>query len=72
MNTVLKSLNSALKESMRKNKRVILLGEDLLDPYGGAFKVSQGLSTLFPNQVLTTPISEPAIVGIATGMAMRG
>jgi len=72
MKTVLKSLNSALKKSMRSDIRVILMGEDLLDPYGGAFKVSQGLSTLFPNQVITTPISESAIVGIATGMAMRG
>ncbi|MFC2065248.1 alpha-ketoacid dehydrogenase subunit beta [Chloroflexota bacterium] len=72
MNTFLNSINSALKMAMTKDKRVILLGEDLLDPYGGAFKVSQGLSTLFPDQVITTPISEAAIVGIATGMAMRG
>ena len=72
MNNVLKSLNLGLRESMEEDKRIIVIGEDLLDPYGGAFKVTQGLSTKFPNQVFTTPISEGAIVGIATGMAMRG
>jgi len=51
---------------------VILVGEDLLDPYGGAFKVSKGLSTKFPNQVISTPISEQSIVGACVGMAMRG
>ena len=54
------------------DERVILLGEDVLDPYGGAFKVTRGLSTAFPERVLTTPISEAGIVGIASGMALRG
>ena len=72
MPTVLNSLNSALYQALATDKRVILLGEDLLDPYGGAFKVTQGLSTDFPNRVLTTPISEAGIVGVATGMALRG
>jgi pyruvate/2-oxoglutarate/acetoin dehydrogenase E1 component len=44
----------------------------VLDPYGGAFKVTRGLSSAFPERVLTTPISEAAIVGAATGMALRG
>jgi pyruvate/2-oxoglutarate/acetoin dehydrogenase E1 component len=72
MTTVLQYLNDGLTRSMEGDKRVFLLGEDLLDPYGGAFKVTRGISTRFPERVLTTPISEPAIVGIATGMAMRG
>ena len=50
----------------------LLVGEDLQDAYGGAFKVSKGLSTAFPGQVISTPISEAGIVGAATGMAMRG
>lgn len=49
-----------------------LFGEDVLDPYGGAFKVTRGLSTAFPDRVHTTPISEAGIVGVATGMALRG
>jgi pyruvate/2-oxoglutarate/acetoin dehydrogenase E1 component len=67
-----KSLNKALHNILRKNNNAILIGEDLLDPYGGAFKVSKGLSTQFPNQVISTPISEGAIIGSAVGMSMRG
>ncbi len=72
MTTILQNLNEGLIRSMKADKRIFLLGEDLLDPYGGAFKVTRGISTMFQNRVLTTPISEPAIIGIATGMAMRG
>ena len=50
----------------------MLLGEDVLDPYGGAFKVTAGLSTLYPDRVLTTPISEAAITGVGAGLALRG
>ena len=66
------SINLALHEIMEADRDVVLLGEDLLDPYGGAFKASRGLSTRFPAQVISTPISEQAIVGAAVGMAMRG
>ena len=72
MSTVLQALNSALQKAMESDERVILIGEDLLDPYGGAFKVTLGLSSAFPDRVLPTPISEAGIVGVATGMAMRG
>jgi pyruvate/2-oxoglutarate/acetoin dehydrogenase E1 component len=72
MTTVLERLNFALHHSMEVDPRIYNLGEDILDPYGGAFKVSRGLSTAFPNRVITTPISEAAITGIASGMAMRG
>ena len=70
--TVLERLNSALHEALEKDERVYVLGEDILDPYGGAFKVTRGLSTKFPARVLTTPISEAAIVGVSNGMALRG
>lgn len=72
MPTVLESLNSALHHLLENDPRVYVLGEDILDPYGGAFKVTRGLSTRFPDRVLTTPISEAAMVGLATGMALRG
>ena len=68
----LESINTSLHNILRKNKNAILMGEDLLDPYGGAFKASKGLSTNFPKQVLSTPISEGAIIGSAVGMSMRG
>ena len=72
MPSVLESLNSALHRAFSDNLNVYLLGEDILDPYGGAFKVSRGLSTSFPERVLTTPISEAGFVGVAAGMALRG
>lgn len=66
------SLNAALRRLLREDPRTILLGEDLHDPYGGAFKVTAGLSTDFPGRVLSTPISEAAIVGAGTGLALAG
>ncbi len=72
MITVLDSLNSALHRAMAADRRVYLLGEDILDPYGGAFRVARGLSTAYPDRVLTTPISEAGITGLAAGMALRG
>ena len=72
MITVLKSLNTALHQAFVADERVVLLGEDILDPYGGAFKVTRDLSSVFPTRVLTTPISEAGITGVAVGMALRG
>jgi 2-oxoisovalerate dehydrogenase E1 component len=48
------------------------MGEDIHSPYGGAFKVAKGLSDRYPNQVLTTPISEACIVGLGCGLALMG
>ncbi|PKN95010.1 MAG: alpha-ketoacid dehydrogenase subunit beta [Chloroflexi bacterium HGW-Chloroflexi-6] len=72
MPTILESINSALHTALENDPCVYVLGEDILDPYGGAFKVTRGLSTRFPERVLTTPISEAAILGICNGMALRG
>ena len=65
-------LNETLHELLAGHDDVYLLGEDVLDPYGGAFKVTQGLSDRFPERVLTTPVSEGALFGVAAGMALRG
>ena len=65
-------LNAALRELLQDESRVVLLGEDLHDPYGGAFKVTAGLSTDYPARVISTPISEAGIVGAAIGLAMSG
>ncbi len=69
---VLASLNASLHSLMRDDPRVIVIGEDLLDPYGGAFKVTKGLSTAYPARVITTPLSEGGFTAVAAGMAMRG
>jgi pyruvate/2-oxoglutarate/acetoin dehydrogenase E1 component len=70
--TFVQELNETLRSLLVNRADVVILGEDLLDPYGGAFKVTQGLQRDFPSRVLTTPISEAALVGIANGMALRG
>lgn len=72
MVTVLESLNQALHTALASDDRVYIIGEDILDPYGGAFKVTRKLSTAFPERTITTPVSEAGFVGIATGMALRG
>jgi 2-oxoisovalerate dehydrogenase E1 component len=69
---MLKHLQGVLGRVMAAREDVHLLGEDVLDPYGGAFKVVSGLSTRFPKRVWTTPISEAAIVGVANGLALAG
>lgn len=65
-------LNDTFKELMEENKNIYFIGEDVRSPYGGAFKISKELSTLFPERVLNTPISEGAIVGLANGLALEG
>ena len=72
MQTVLDSLNTGLHQACAEDPGVYILGEDILDPYGGAFKVTRGLSSAFPGRVLTTPISEAGMTGVAVGMALRG
>ncbi len=72
MTTVLESMKHGLQSCLQASDQVILLGEDLVDPYGGAFKVTRGLSTDFPGRVLNTPVSEAGIVGLGVGMALRG
>jgi pyruvate/2-oxoglutarate/acetoin dehydrogenase E1 component len=70
--TVLDSLNRGLLSAMQQDEKVLLLGEDILDPYGGAFKVTRGCSTTYPDRVITTPISEAGLGGLAAGLALRG
>ena len=64
-------IRRALKDVM-KDEKVIMLGEDIRDPFGGCFKVTQGLSSLYGDRVINTPISEAAITGVATGLALQG
>jgi 2-oxoisovalerate dehydrogenase E1 component len=70
--TVRRTLNAALRHLLESDPRTLLLGEDLHDPYGGAFKVTQGLSAAFPGRVISTPISEAGITGAAIGLSLDG
>jgi acetoin:2,6-dichlorophenolindophenol oxidoreductase subunit beta len=68
----LKSINNSLFRIFEEFDNSYLIGEDIEDPYGGAFKVTAGLHYKFPTRVITSPISESALVGVANGMALRG
>ena len=73
--TMVEALREALREEMRRDERVILLGEDIgvEGGFGGAFTVTLGLSEEFGHRrVIDTPISEAAIAGVATGAALGG
>ena len=66
------ALNEALKEEMKRDKRVILIGEDI-GPYGNPFGVTKSIYKEFgPERVIETPISEAGFVGIAIGSANVG
>jgi 2-oxoisovalerate dehydrogenase E1 component len=65
-------LNTFFREQIVADERTVFLGEDILSPYGGAFKVTKELSFLRPERVFSTPISESAITGISNGLALNG
>lgn len=66
------ALNEALRDCMREDEKVVLLGEDI-GCYGGIFQVTKGLQDEFgPDRVVDTPISEAGFVGAAVGAAMTG
>jgi pyruvate/2-oxoglutarate/acetoin dehydrogenase E1 component len=69
---VVDNLNRGLHRLFEQHPDAVLLGEDVIDPYGGAFRVTKGLSQRFPGRVRSTPISESALTGVATGLALAG
>lgn len=70
--TYLDAISQAIREEMRRDEAVFLLGEDV-GVYGGAFKVSAGFLEEFgPERVIDTPMSETAIIGSAVGAALMG
>jgi pyruvate/2-oxoglutarate/acetoin dehydrogenase E1 component len=70
--TYLEAISDAIREEMRRDEAVFLLGEDVAN-YGGAFKVSAGLLEEFgPDRVIDTPMAEAAIIGSAVGAALIG
>tara|TARA_X000000368_G_scaffold81015_1_gene60840 strand:- start:5185 stop:7098 length:1914 start_codon:yes stop_codon:yes gene_type:complete len=71
-------INDSLSKFMKNNKNSLIIGEDIEDDpfksgktYGGAFKVTKGLSTKFPERILSMPISESGFTGFGTGLSLR-
>lgn len=70
--SVRQAINLGLRHLLETVPEALLLGQDLHEPYGGAFKVTQGLSSAFPGRVISTPISEAGITGASIGLALAG
>jgi pyruvate dehydrogenase E1 component beta subunit len=70
--TMVQAINDALKSEMRRDPRVVVLGEDV-GKVGGVFRVTAGLYDEFGEErVIDTPLAEGGIIGTAIGMALYG
>jgi 2-oxoisovalerate dehydrogenase E1 component beta subunit len=70
--TYLQAISSALRDELRADERVLVMGEDI-GVFGGAFKVTDGFIDEFgPDRVMDTPLAESAIIGCAVGAAVVG
>jgi pyruvate/2-oxoglutarate/acetoin dehydrogenase E1 component len=70
--TYLQAISSALRDELRADERVVLMGEDI-GVFGGAFKVTDGFVDEFgTDRVMDTPLAESAIIGCAIGAAVVG
>lgn len=70
--TMVQAINQALRSEMRRDDRVVLLGEDI-GKNGGVFRVTEGLLAEFgEDRVMDTPLAEAGIIGSAIGMALYG
>jgi pyruvate/2-oxoglutarate/acetoin dehydrogenase E1 component len=70
--TYLQAISDGLRQEMRRDKRVFVIGEDV-GVYGGAFKVTLGFQEEFgPWRVIDAPLAETAIIGSCTGASIMG
>jgi len=71
--TYIAAISEALREEMRRDPDVLLLGEDIGGEFGGAFKVTRGFEAEFgARRVMNTPLAELGFTGMAAGMALMG
>src|SRR6267378_2408791 len=66
------TVNRTLHAGLEEDPQRILFGEDIEDPKGGVFRLTQKLSTEFPKQVFNSPLAEATILGVACGLAAYG
>lgn len=66
------TVNKTLRAGLEENRDRIIFGEDVEDPKGGVFRLTQKLSTDFPKQVFNSPLAESTILGVACGLAAYG
>jgi 2-oxoisovalerate dehydrogenase E1 component len=66
------TVNKTLRAGLKEDPRRVIFGEDIEDPKGGVFRLTQRLSTEFPDQVFNSPLAESTILGVACGLAAYG
>src|SRR5436309_712983 len=66
------TVNQTLRLGLKEDSRRVIFGEDVEDPKGGVFRLTQKLSTEFPKQVFNSPLAESTILGVACGLAAYG
>src|SRR5213075_852425 len=66
------TINKSLRLGLEEDPARIIFGEDVEDPKGGVFRLTQKLSTDFPKQVFNSPLAESTILGVACGLAAYG
>jgi 2-oxoisovalerate dehydrogenase E1 component len=66
------TVNKTLRLGLEEDRGRILFGEDIEDPKGGVFRLTQKLSTEFPKQVFNSPLAESTILGVGCGLAAYG
>ncbi|MDI1319346.1 MAG: thiamine pyrophosphate-dependent enzyme, partial [bacterium] len=65
-------INRTLRAGLDADPGRIIFGEDVEDPKGGVFRLTQKLTTDFPGQVFNSPLAESTIIGLAGGLALYG
>lgn len=66
------TVNAVFRQGLQRDRKFIFFGEDIEDPKGGVFRLTQGLSTEFPDRVFNSPLAEATITGVACGLASYG
>jgi 2-oxoisovalerate dehydrogenase E1 component len=70
--TMVEAINKTFDKALSSDQNIIFFGEDIEDPKGGVFKLTESLSDKYPNQVFNSPLAEATIIGVAVGLAMYG
>ncbi|MEM9446334.1 MAG: thiamine pyrophosphate-dependent enzyme [Verrucomicrobiota bacterium] len=66
------TINRVFQKALEGDRKVVFFGEDIEEPMGGVFKLTEGLSGKFSDRVFNSPLAEATIMGMASGLASYG
>ena len=70
--TMVEAINKTFHKALENDPNVVFFGEDIEDPKGGVFKLTEGLSDAYPKQVFNSPLAEATIIGVGAGLGSYG